>query len=351
MENNQYYGFDWRRLKVGDVLLSRGASKQASLISNLTGGDFSHVMLFVGGTLIHADGDGVYSKNPRRIIRNDKNNLAVYRLINDVSSENLKRMCKFARGEIGKLYDVKGAIASIRSGADKSSKDKQFCSRLVAEAFKSIDIDFGKSTDKITPNDFCRFNTIFAKLEQLVVPLKNADVSYANSPDYNLVLQEETFQWLGRVRDFAASKGFSIGSMNDVIDYLFEHPEDDEKICEIVDQTRYYGFVDIDEDKNPYKYDLLQLELEMSNKDLDSREEIFSSLIHGIEEECENRKENYYSSIRNVTLKDLKFFRKSHDLNKRLYWNVVRRAHVIKCWMEYQKFCLKIIERDKLSEE
>ncbi len=231
-------------------------------------------MLYVGGTVIHADGAGVYSKNPQRIYSKKKDGLAVYRLKEKPTKELIEEICKKARSEVGKLYDLKGAISSISNGTDKSAEHKQFCSKLVALAFQAGGIIFEKSIDKMTPNDFCQSNLL--ELKDHVIPMSEYDQIFAQSPDYNLELQIETFEWLSKARDIAFKKRKRIiGSISNVFEYLIDYPEDDDTFCKLIDESRYYEFANIDKEINPDRYDLLLFKEHLSSIDNDKKKKIF----------------------------------------------------------------------------
>lgn len=336
-----HYKFDLINLKPGDILLSHGDGIQAKIIGEATDGNFSHAMLYVGGTVIHADGNGVYSRNPQRIYSNNKSDLAVYRLKNNLSDDEVEKICKAARSEVGKLYDIKGAISSVMSGKDRSIKNRQFCSKLVALAFDVVNINFGKSIDKITPNDFCRSDLLNLK-ENLIVAMDDDEYAYATSPDYNLDLQIETFEWLSEARDCSKKRNRIIGSVNDVLQYLVDFPEDDGKFCEIIERSRYYGFSGIDRENNPHRYDFLLFKERLSHMDRASQKKFIMIETIGLGEEITIRQNNYLWAVRLMAERKISFFRK--DFAKELYINATTRAQVINLCAKYEKFLLKLLQ-------
>jgi hypothetical protein len=341
-----HYKFDILNLLPGDILLSRSDGIQADIIGEATSGHFSHAMLYVGGTIIHADSNGVYSKNPQRLYSQNKNDLAVYRLKEKISDENIEIICKKARSEVGKLYDLKGAISSVRNGSDRSIESRQFCSKLVGLAFDSIKISFGKPIDKLSPNDFYRSELLERK--DHVIPMEDGDFEFAISPDYNLDLQIETFEWLSEARNYALkNRNRIIGSINDVFNYLIEFPEDDEIFCKIINESRYYGFSDIDKEKNPYRYDFNLFKKRLSEISANKKLQfiIFESI--GLDEEIMMRKNNYFWALLMLAERDILFFRKNHELARDLYMNATTRRHIINLISEYKNFVEGVHKKSK----
>ncbi|TOD75392.1 hypothetical protein, partial [Vibrio parahaemolyticus] len=76
------------KLQLGDVILTMGEGKSSKLIAKVTGGDFSHAMIYVGNSLVHAIPEGgVYSKNPQRLLFKNANQVKVLRYKGELSNE------------------------------------------------------------------------------------------------------------------------------------------------------------------------------------------------------------------------------------------------------------------------
>lgn len=60
------YAYDIPSLQPGDILLSTTSEKPSGWIRAATGSAYSHAMLYTYNTIVHADGDGVFSTNPQR---------------------------------------------------------------------------------------------------------------------------------------------------------------------------------------------------------------------------------------------------------------------------------------------
>ena len=65
-------------IEIGDIILESGSSKFSWWIKYGTNSKYSHAMIYVGHSIIHALTDGVYTENPQRIIVDSINNLKIY---------------------------------------------------------------------------------------------------------------------------------------------------------------------------------------------------------------------------------------------------------------------------------
>lgn len=91
------YILDLHKLQLGDIILESGTTKYSEAIKTATNSDYSHAMLYVGGSIIHAMPDGVYSENPQRIIVESKESLKVMRTKMTLSEDNKQIICTFGR--------------------------------------------------------------------------------------------------------------------------------------------------------------------------------------------------------------------------------------------------------------
>lgn len=98
------YTYDIPSLQPGDVLLSTTSEKPSGWIRAVTGSAYSHAMLYTYNTIVHADGNGVFSTNPQRKLFL-KGQSIVLRLAAP-HSVDLNAVCAFALDRAGSLYTV-----------------------------------------------------------------------------------------------------------------------------------------------------------------------------------------------------------------------------------------------------
>jgi hypothetical protein len=295
------FGFDLEKLKIGDVLLSSDNTPMSATIARATRGEFSHAMLYVGHSLIHAMPDGVYSKNPQRYIRDAGNQLAVYRLLPELSHESIfDAACDYARAQVGALYSVPAAALSkaLSHVGTQSRTGKQFCSRLVAQAYARAGVALVPKPDFCSPNDLAR-SACLQRVPDAMRELGPNEISFANSEDFNAVLQQKNFQWLDKTRRMVARRGLGeIHTQNDVLPMLVKHPGYDKVVSKFVLDSGYPDFYDWDRAKNSYRYDA-RLFLGMRS-DRRSLIELVESEIPSVQADLKRHAKNYDAASENM---------------------------------------------------
>ncbi len=144
-------------LKAGDVLLSTGTSTAAAVIMAGTGSIYTHAALYVGnGRVVEAVGKGVREVSLEDYLK-DTGSAMVVRVpgLGDADREGI---AAFARRQVGKAYNMEGAIASARPdalkwiGSQATERSSYYCSQLVTTAYKSVGKDLFHTIDQ-TPGD------------------------------------------------------------------------------------------------------------------------------------------------------------------------------------------------------
>jgi len=247
--------FDTDKLRPGDILFSR-SPYVGKIIAKSTKGAYSHVMLYVGDSLIHAEPNGVWSKNPQRLLVDDPSRLSAYRVKEQISGEALQILENFARTKVGGLYSIPQAVSTVRRAATAVANDEQFCSRLVAQSFQAIGVNLVDVPDFCTPNQIAK-SPLLEPVIDCVREASAADISFSETEDYNLQLQKETYIWLKKVRKLSERRKLrAIVAQNDVGAMVLENPSLDHVVSNYVRSTRYLDFSDIDRSRNPWRYDV-----------------------------------------------------------------------------------------------
>ncbi|RQU27212.1 hypothetical protein DF147_35665 [Burkholderia cenocepacia] len=250
------YTFNIPSLEVGDVLLSRGEGAGASLIAKHTDGHFSHAMVNVGNSVIHAMPDGVYSKNPQRLLFDSIDDIQVLRVRGGLTSQQKVNIERIARAWVGALYSKWEAIAVVAKTLRKTnSSQKQFCSRLVAQCYQEAGIQIVPNADYCSPNDLVLSPMLHA-VPDSIVEASETEIKFANEKvDYNIMIQRCTFTWLAKARALARRRGLGdIARQSDVGKLIGENPSLDKVICNYIRSSGYLNYVDVDRDINPFRY-------------------------------------------------------------------------------------------------
>ena len=169
-------------LKTGDMIaFKKGKNFVAAVIHFFTNSDVNHVGVIVklyNGIghdfpfIIEANPDDIeYSFLPRKI-KNDKDEIYVYRLTDEnykKLNDNLNSFYQFMNEQIGKAYDYPQAIETVIDKVfdktiSKDSYPKFFCSKLVGAIYLQAGIitpemltkSGFKCVSELTPADCCK---------------------------------------------------------------------------------------------------------------------------------------------------------------------------------------------------
>lgn len=271
------YILDIPSLKPGDIILTASFKPGSRAIRAATDADFSHVMLYVEKSLIHAEPAGVFSKNPQRHLRSRKDHIRVLRF-QSLTHEQVLAVCSFARSKIGSLYSKREALRSITEARfNRARSMEQFCSRLVAQAFHSVGIDLVDNPDYCTPGDF-QSSSILEEVKDAVREAISGEIEYGKTPDTVLDHQRDTYRWLKRARTIAFFKGAELQTMNDVLVFLEAYPECDKDVVKAIRNTGYLQHRERDRSINPYRYDPLLCRVLLKKENISPCKYVISEL-------------------------------------------------------------------------
>ncbi len=241
----------------GDIILTNEGGFKRDIIAKATHGKFSHAMIMsLDVQLVHATLDGgVFSYNPQRILVESLENITVLRIKDTKLLENkIDRLNFFLRSKVGTLYSIREAIKA-RKPTNNVGNNKQFCSRLVAQAYAEIGIYLVENVDFCTPNDFTRSDLLYEP-SNIVIEATSYDIARANTIDKVLLNQNETYKWLSKTREYAQKEfNFSIETQADVTPFINKHPISAKKIVEFIKSTTYCSTYLSDKVFHPWRYD------------------------------------------------------------------------------------------------
>ncbi|MBH0010994.1 hypothetical protein I6F66_02765 [Pseudoalteromonas sp. NZS100_1] len=247
-------------LKPGDIILSGDKSLSSIGVKISTASRYSHAAIYVGGTMIEATLKGVFSKNTQRLIFDRESDVIVLRSKQKLTEKSIERVCSYARSKTGSLYALDEAITMRIKSALKVDKSKrQFCSRLVAEAYAFIGYDFInlRNPSYCSPRQLSLCKS-FQKVDNVYRKATKVEIEFSNSKDPNLENQRRTFNWLDKVRIMAQKEShlcnIDIQTINDVDDFLITYSEYDLKVARFMKESGYLEHYNEDTKNNPYRY-------------------------------------------------------------------------------------------------
>ena len=248
---------DADRLCVGDIILTADQTLRSKGIRAATGGSFSHAMLYVADhSYIHSDGHGVHSGNTQRRLFSAFGDAAVLRLRNPDASA-VERACAYARTQVGKQYSKAEAFRSrkFRDVAEqREDSNRQFCSRLVAQAYSFAGVPLVPNVDYCYPSDLAN-STLLQPVAAPLRQARTAEIEFAQSESPIDLQTRATNFILDEVRKLG---GRDVQTFEQLPNFLIQNPEHDAAVCEIVKASGYLYFWKEDVLRNPWRYDAVE---------------------------------------------------------------------------------------------
>lgn len=182
-------------LKPGDIILSRHNGKVSRVVRRRTKSPWSHAMLYIDRTIVHAVGHGVHTINPQRE-RFEPHEVAVYRMPG-MTPDQARGICEAARAKVGTRYTTWEAVLSVylRATRLRSLGQNQYCSRLVAQAYHAFGIDLKINPDHCFPSDLIGGGG-WVPVQNALRPWTTRDALVKEKPDTLKEDQDAVFAFL-----------------------------------------------------------------------------------------------------------------------------------------------------------
>src|SRR3546814_102790 len=185
-------------------------------------------------SVIDARPGGVRSANTQRLFFDADLPVYALRLRTPPSPAQLRTIEAELRSKIGARYSALEAVRAVLPGQRRASR-KQFCSRLIAQAFAAAGIQL------VARPNFCSPDKL--EKSRLLAPLKNATVVAApeeiaffeSRVDIPELMHEATNNLLDGARRFDPA----IENLDDLNEHLVRHPEHDAALCRILKVSGY----------------------------------------------------------------------------------------------------------------
>lgn len=244
------YIIKYRNLQIGDIIIDREDSDESRNIRSKTHSDYSHARIYVGGTLMEANGIGVQSVNPQRVLYDSPEDFIVLRHTTATKLQ-LIQACRYARSEFAKEYGV------------QKLKNTQYCFRLVAEAYEYAGVGIVANPKRCTANDFLKADSLVI-ITNMCREANERDLEIAESEGvmrdkghYNQ--QSETAaDMFAQIRHYVREKGEDADIIQDddkLFGFLIQHPEFDDGIADILRKSPYFTLWQLYERQNPWEFD------------------------------------------------------------------------------------------------
>lgn len=314
-------------IQPGDIVLTTTPEPVSQVIRKVTGADISHAMICVGkSSVIDSTGDGVHARNLRRLILEPGCAGHVLRPVESLTTDQLHSIISFARAAVGTRYSITNAAKSVLAGLVAGRR--QFCSRLVAQAYRNAGVDL------VSDADFCHPGELLTSAALVEVPnvlrslTSEEEAGWREDIDNVQVMRDSTNALLREARMLSSE----IESLNDIDAHLIEHPEGDAHLVQALRSSRYLELWRDEFDRNFWQYDVKSIEAHDVSEEHKQRycEELLED-----DKLCQNRfvlNRGGYAAVN--TLQPRQYFALQVDLYDQLTHLHARRLKAATTWLE-----------------
>lgn len=314
-------------IQPGDIVLTTTPERLSQSIRKVTGSDISHAMICVGkSSVIDSTGDGVHARNLGRLILEPSCAGHVLRPANSLTTDQLRSVISFARAAVGTRYTMTGATKSVLAGFVAGRR--QFCSRLVAQAYRNAGVNLVSDADFCHPGEFLNSVALVEVPHVLRNLSPEEEADWREDIDNVQAMRDSTNALLREARKLCPE----IESLNDIDAYLVEHPERDAHLVEALQSSRYLELWRDELERNVWQYNVALME---GHKVSAERKQRYCEVLLEDEELCENRYiVNHAGYVTVNTLHPRQYFALKVDLYDILTQLHARRMKAATAWLE-----------------
>jgi hypothetical protein len=238
-------------VRPGDIVLTTTGQWLSAAIRWATFGDVSHAMVCVAdGSVVDATSEGVHARSVQRLLLDERYAVHVLRTKHPATTEQLSAIETFLRTRIGVEYSTKAAAQSLL-GAGRAKK-QQFCSRLVAQAYAEAGIRLVDNPDFCFPSELLQSPLLVEVQDPTEAVSAESAAVWEGIEDVPQRMRDAINAVLAGARKL--SKG--VQSFEDLNDHLLRHPEDDPRMCEVLQESGYLTVWRLETRKSDWHYSL-----------------------------------------------------------------------------------------------
>nr|WP_314422007.1 YiiX/YebB-like N1pC/P60 family cysteine hydrolase [uncultured Erwinia sp.] len=307
-------------LQPGDIILERGYEWYSKKICEQTGSRYSHAMIFVGGTIIEATRTGgVFSRIPNRSTVHEKNDFLVLRLKEKPDTEVIKKICNHALYLVGSQYSVSEALSVkgprfLKEFSENSRK--QFCSRLVAQCYQEGGINLVDDINFCSPADIENSIDLLQEVKGAILRASEGEVRHALALSPHAGHTDNTVNFVNMAIEVFKNHGIKmvgspygevvITTLNDISWALYQNkdvPGLDEELTEAMYASGYLDHINVDREKNPFRYDYALFKLKVETASGGDKNELFEIIRQEVNNAVgilERRLQSYIMARENI---------------------------------------------------
>lgn len=242
-------------IQLGDIVLTTTPDPMSKTIRKAIGADISHAMICVGkSSVIDSTGDGVHARNLERLILEPGCAGHVLRPVAPLTTDQLHSIIAFARAAVGTRYTKIGAAKSVLAGFVAGRR--QFCSRLVAQAYHRAGANLVPDADFCHPGELLNSAALFEVPNVLRDLNAEEEALWRENVDHVQVMRDSTNALLREARMLSSE----IESLNDIDAYLVDHQEADDHLVKALRVSRYLELWKDEFERNAWQYHVAFME-------------------------------------------------------------------------------------------
>lgn len=243
------------QIQLGDIVLTTTPDPMSQTIRKVIGADISHAMICVGkSSVIDSTGDGVHARNLERLILEPGCAGYVLRPMKPLTTDQLHSVISFARAAVGTRYSMTGAAKSVLAGFVAGRR--QFCSRLVAQAYRHAGVNLVADADFCHPGEFLKSAALVEITDVLRGLSADEETDWREDIDNVQAMRDSTNVLLREARKLSPE----IESLNDIDGYLVEHQEADAHLVQALRTSRYLELWRDEFERNAWQYHVALME-------------------------------------------------------------------------------------------
>ncbi len=332
--------FESSLIRPGDILLTTTPGKVSAVVRKATGSDISHAMLCVeDSSVIDSTDEGVQARNLMRFLIEPDCAAYVLRPVQALTEQQLWTVTSYARSRVGTRYTVVGAAKAILKGSAVGRR--QFCSRLVAQAYREAGIQLAADADFCHPGELLD-SPLLKQVEGVLREASPAEeAAWRRSEDKTQLMRDVSNALLTAARRVSAG----IESINDIDEYLLANPKADEALSQALEASGYLYAWRSNTTADPWQYDIEKMEASRADPEalLDYCRRLLLSEQSGKNRYVINR--GGYLALRART--GLRYFALMEQLYRHLATLHQRRVQTAIAWMTRRKM-LELVSENHL---
>lgn len=245
------YIVDIDQIEIGDIILTSQNHPISKAVRIGTLSSVSHVLMCVArGSYIHSDAEGVHAGNFQRLLFDKKNYAQVMRLI-DPDQHVISEAVRYARSQVNKQYSVIEAIKTVVPKI-KVEENRQFCSRLIAQAYKAGGCLLVNNPDYCTPDHILNSDKLRV-IPNIVRQARQDEILFAKTDNYLERQTDITNQLFYSIQKLTKA---DIQTIEQLVEFLISNPRHDMEVFNILMNSGYIKMIDWDIERNAWRYDV-----------------------------------------------------------------------------------------------